>query len=302
MGEMEIRNIRTFLRVAELQSFTKAADQLGYSQAAVTVQIKQLEEELGTQLFDRIGRHIKLTEHGIQFMDHAMKVLKAAEDASTFVHKDENPSGKLRIGSIASLSMGVLPPVLLEFRTLCPQVETSIETSRFVTELLDMMRQNDVDLLYFLDRKLYSSEWIKVFERPETIVFVTYPSHPLAGKKDVPIERLLEEPLILTTRGVSYCDDLEQMLAARGLELHPFLEIGDTDVIIKLLLQQAGISFLPQYLVQEYLDAGSLAMITTDIPVIQMWSQLIYHKNKWITPQMRSFIDLVKKHAGVEIN
>lgn len=299
---MEIRNIRTFLRVAELQSFTKAADQLGYSQAAVTVQIKQLEEELGTQLFDRIGRHIKLTEHGIQFMDHAMKVLKAAEDASTFVHKDENPSGKLRIGSIASLSMGVLPPVLLEFRTLCPQVETSIETSRFVTELLDMMRQNDVDLLYFLDRKLYSSEWIKVFERPETIVFVTYPSHPLAGKKDVPIERLLEEPLILTTRGVSYCDDLEQMLAAQGLEVHAFLEIGDTDVIIKLLQQKAGISFLPQYLVQEHLDAGSLAMITTDIPVIQMWSQLIYHKNKWITPQMRSFIDLVKKHADVEIN
>lgn len=299
---MEIRNIRTFLRVAELQSFTKAADQLGYSQAAVTVQIKQLEEELGTQLFDRIGRHIKLTEHGIQFMDHAMKVLKAAEDASTFVHKDENPSGKLRIGSIASLSMGVLPPVLLEFRTLCPQVETSIETSRFVTELLDMMRQNDVDLLYFLDRKLYSSEWIKVFERPETIVFVTYPSHPLAGKKDVPIERLLKEPLILTTRGVSYCDDLEQLLAAKGLELHPFLEIGDTDVIIKLLLQQAGISFLPQYLVQEYIDAGTLAMITTDIPIIQMWSQLIYHKNKWITPQMRIFIDLVKKHAGVEIN
>lgn len=296
---MEIRNIRTFLRVAELQSFTKAADQLGYSQAAVTVQIKQLEEELGTQLFDRIGKHIKLTEHGIRFMDHAMKVLKAAEDASTFVHKDENPSGKLRIGSIASLSMGVLPPVLLEFRTLCPQVETSIETSRFVTELLDLMRQNDVDLLYFLDRKLYSSEWIKVFERPETIVFVTYPSHPLAGKKNVPMERLLEEPLILTTRGVSYCDDLEQLLAAKGLELHPFLEIGDTDVIIKLLQQQAGISFLPQYLVQEYLDAGILTMITTDIPVIQMWSQLIYHKNKWITPQMRIFIDLVKKHAGV---
>lgn len=296
---MEIRNIRTFLRVAELQSFTKAADQLGYSQAAVTVQIKQLEEELGTQLFDRIGKHIKLTEHGIRFMDHAMKVLKAAEDASTFVHKDENPSGKLRIGSIASLSMGVLPPVLLEFRTLCPQVETNIETSRFVTELLDMMRQNDVDLLYFLDRKLYSSEWIKVFERPETIVFVTYPSHPLAGKKNVPMERLLEEPLILTTRGVSYCDDLEQLLAAKGLELHPFLEIGDTDVIIKLLQQQAGISFLPQYLVQEYLDAGILTVITTDIPIIQMWSQLIYHKNKWITPQMRIFIDLVKKHAGV---
>ena len=90
---MEIRNIRTFLRVAELQSFTKAAEQMGYSQAAVTVQIKQLEEELGTQLFDRIGKHIKLTEHGMQFMDHGMKVMKAAEDASTFVIKRRPPPG-----------------------------------------------------------------------------------------------------------------------------------------------------------------------------------------------------------------
>ena len=64
---------------------------MGYSQAAVTVQIKKLEEELGTQLFDRIGKHIKLTEHGMQFMDHGMKVMKAAEDASTFVHKEETP-------------------------------------------------------------------------------------------------------------------------------------------------------------------------------------------------------------------
>ena len=297
---MEIRNIRTFVRIAELQNFSKAAEQLGYSQSAVTMQIKQLEEELGTQLFDRIGKHIKLTEHGMQFMDHGMKVMKAAEDASTFVHKEETPAGKLRIGSIASLSMGVLPPVLLEFRTLCPQIETSIETSRLVTELLDMMRQNDVDFLYFLDRKIYSPDWIKVFERPETIIFVTYPSHPLADKEDVPIERLLEEPMILTTRGVSYCDDLEQLLAAQGLELHPFLEIGDTDVIIKLLQQKAGISFLPQYLVQEHLEAGNLAIITTDIPVIQMWSQLIYHKNKWVTPQMKIFIDLIKKYAGAE--
>lgn len=106
--------------------------------------------------------------------------------------------------------------------------------------------------------------------------------------------------MILTTRGVSYCDDLEQLLAAQGLELHPFLEIGDTDVIIKLLQQKAGISFLPQYLVQEHLEAGNLAIITTDIPVIQMWSQLIYHKNKWVTPQMKIFIDLIKKYAGAE--
>lgn len=297
---MEIRNIKTFLRVAELQSFTNAADQLGYSQAAITVQIKQLEEELRTQLFDRIGGHVRLTEHGIQFMEYAANVLRAVEDARTFICKDESPKGKLRIGSVASLTMGVLPEVLLEFKDLCPLVETSIETSRFVTELLDMISQNDIDILYFLDKRIYSSKWIKVMERPEPIVFVTYPGHPLADGMTVSAETILKEPLILTTRGVSYCDELEQMLAAQGLDVHPYLEIGDTDVIIKLLLQHGGISFLPQCLIQEHLDAGNLAVITTDLPKIQMWSQLLYHKNKWVTPQMQVFIELMQNHAGTD--
>ncbi len=292
---MEIRNIKTFLRVAELQSFSNAAEQLGYSQAAVTVQIKQLEQELGTNLFERIGKHIKLTDNGIRFIPYATNLLKAAQDAKNFINGDEHPIGRLRIGVMESLFSNVMPPVLLEFRKLCPAVETSAHTG-LISKLFDMIRQNDIDILYFLEKRVYFPEWVKVIEKPEPIIFVSSSAHPFAKKKQVSLKKILAEPFILTEKEGSYRYALDQMLAARGLELHPFLEAGNTDVIAQMLLNSPNLSFLPQYVVQKYIDSGELSVIHADMPPIQMWHQLIYHKNKWITPQLKIFINLMLKH------
>lgn len=294
---MELRTAATFLRVAELQSFSKAAEQLGYSQAAVTVQIKQLEQELGTPLFERIGRHIKLTEHGAQFIPYAQELLKVAQKASTLMQDHQEPTGKLRIGTAESLSISVLPPILLEFTRRCPRVETSIHTG-LIPDLFHMVRQNNVDLLYFLDKRTYFPEWVKVFERPEPIVFVASASHPFVGQGKLSLKKLLTQPMVLTEQGISYRYDLEQILAAKNLELHPYLETGNTDLVVQMLLQHTGISFLPRYVVQHYLDAGQLSTLQVDCPKIQMWSQLVYHKNKWVTPQMQIFIDLLRQTVG----
>lgn len=294
---MELRTVATFLRVAELQSFSKAAEQLGYSQAAVTVQIKQLEQELGTQLFERIGRRIKLTEHGTQFIPHAQALLKEAQRASTFVQDHREPAGKLRIGTAESLSISVLPPILLEFTRRCPQVETSIHTG-LIPDLFNMVRQNDVDLLYFLDKRTNFPEWIKVFERPEPIVFVASSSHPFVGQGKLSLRRLLTQPMVLTEQGISYRYDLEQIVAAKNLELHPFLETGNTDIIVQMLLHRAGISFLPRYVVQHHLEEGLLSILPVDCPKVRMWSQLVYHKNKWVTPQMQLLMELLRRQVG----
>ena len=112
----------------------------------------------------------------------------------------------------------MLPPVLLQFHRLCPLVETSLHTG-LISELFDMVRQNHVDLLYFLDKKTEFPDWIKVFERPEPIVFAASASPPFAGRDHIPLEEVLAEPMALTERGVSYRYDLEQMLAAEKLEL-----------------------------------------------------------------------------------
>ena len=103
---MEFRNIITFLKVAELKNFSKAAEKLGYSQSAVTVQIKQLEKELGTRLFERVGKGAVLTESGQDFVFHANEILNTAKQAVDAVRGSEKKqsereiTGVLRVGSV----------------------------------------------------------------------------------------------------------------------------------------------------------------------------------------------------------
>lgn len=292
---MEIRNLSTFVRIAEVQNFSKTAEQLGYSQSAVTMQIKQLEAELGVPLFERIGKHVKLTQAGERLLPHALDILDSIRKAESIVQEPEIISGKLRIGTCESYLISSLPPVIMEFGEICPHVEISTHTG-MVPDLVQMLRQNDIDILYFLDQKIDFPEWIKVSEKPENIFFVASADSPLAGKKRIPIERLLQEPLYLTEKGISYRYVMEQQLASKGYELHPFWEVGNTDVITRFLLKNKGISFLPEFVVRDDIQSGRLTVLDTECDSIVMWSQLVYHRNKWMTPQMSRFLEVMKRY------
>lgn len=259
------------------------------------MQIKQLETELHTQLFERIGKQVKLTQAGERLLPYALEVLNSIRKAESIVQEPEQISGKLRIGTCESYVSSILPPVIMEFSEICPHVEISTHTA-LVLDLFNMLRQNDIDILYFLDEKIYFPEWIKVSEQPEKSFFVASAASPLAKMKQISIERLLQEPLFLTEKGISYRYAMEQFLAAKGYELHPFWEVGNTDVITRLLLKNKGISFLPEYVVREYVDNGQLVVLDTECPEIVMWSQLVYHKNKCVTPQMSLFLELMSKY------
>lgn len=106
------------------------------------------------------------------------------------------------------------------------------------------------------------------------------------------------EPFVLTEKSVSYRYDLEQLLAEKKLEIHPFLETGNTDILVRILLHGNCLSFLPQYVVRPYLLSGKMQTVDVEDCRIQMWSQLVYHKNKWVTPQMNCFITLMKEKMG----
>lgn len=292
---MEIRNLITFVRIAEVQNFSKSAEQLGYSQSAVTMQIKQLEDELHTRLFERIGKQVKLTQAGERLLPYALDILNSIRKAENIEQEPERISGKLRIGTCESYVISILPPVIMELSEICPHVEISIHTA-LVPDLFDMLRQNDIDILFFMDQKIYFPEWVKVSEKPEKIFFVASSNSVLAGKKHISVERLLQEPLYLTEKGISYRYAMEQSLAAKGYELHPFLEVGNTDVITRFLLKNKGISFLPEYVVRDYVKDGQLTVLDTECDDIVMWSQLVYHRNKCVTPQMNIFLELMLKH------
>lgn len=290
---MEFRNIATFLRVAATGNFSKAAEQLGYSQSTITIQMQQLEKELGTQLFERIGKQVNLTEQGEAFIFHANEIMRVTNSAKTFASDDDVPTGSLRIGSVESLCTAILPELLLQFHHICPQVETIIRTSK-TEELIDMVKCNDIDLFFTLDQMVYGSEWVRAVQHEEDIVFVTSSSHSFTDGEKIDLQRISKEPFILTEKGGSYRYELERLLSSQEMEIRPVLEIGNTETIIHLLEEGMGVSFLPSFSVEKAIKQGSLSRIQTDIPTIQMCSQLIYHKNKWVTPQMQSFITIVQ--------
>lgn len=291
---MELRNIRTFARIAEVGSFTRVAMELGYTQSAVTMQVKQLERELGCVLFERLGRSVRLTPEGERLLPVANRMLQAADEASRIAQKPGEVSGTLRIGVSDSLLVGVLAPVLSELSRTYPRVCASTH-QQMPDEQFAMLRRNDIDVLLLLDERMERPEWVKVFEVPAEVGFVVAASDPLARRAKVPLEEVLSRPLFLTERNVSYRAGLDERIWARGLEVTPRVECGNTAFLAELVEGCGGVSFLPACAVRAAVAAGRLAHVDVDLERLDLWHQAIVRKNKVVTPQMRLFLELVQR-------
>lgn len=291
---MELRNIKTFLFVAEQRSFTRAAALLGYSQSTVTAQIQQLEQEFDVLLFERIHKTVRLTQPGQEFLAHAQKLLRSAEDARFALKRLPVGSGELRLAMAESLCTTFFPGILERFHREYPHVELCIVPAG-TDEIFRMLRHNEADLVYTLDRRIYSSDLITELEREESVCFIAAPGYLQAGG-EFTLSELVNRDFMLTERGMSYRRHLEELLAARSLEIHPFLELGNVEMLRSLTEKGSGISFLPEYAVRESLASGKLVKLNVPEITISVWRQLIYHKNKWMTPQMEGMIRVIKEH------
>ena len=299
---MEFRNLTTFVRAAELRSFSQAARQLGYSQSAVSMQISQLEAELGSSLFDRVGKTVALTPQGARFYEYAQNILRMAENARSVMNNASAISGQLRIVMAASVCMSLFPHVLSDFCRMYPDVNLTIQSAN-ADEMFRALTQNDADLAYHLDHQIYRPDCVIPLCERVPIVFVASADHPLSGRDEVALAECIKYPFILTEKGMGYRSQLDTQLAKLGMAIDPFLEIGNTDVIARLLPGSNWISFLPEFVVHERLENGSLARLNVPEINVDLHRQLIYHKGKWITPAMQAMIDLLcsPKYASTNI-
>lgn len=293
---MEIQSLETFVTIVQQGSFSKAAEKLGYTQAAVTIQIKKLEKELEVCLFDRLGRRTSLTSSGKIFYQHSIDILNSITRAKEAVDSKEELHGELYIGTIDSLCSFVMHPLLGDFHKKYPSVKIRIVTDT-INELMDKLNNNDVDLLYIADEKRSISDWIKIMEKEEKCLFVASPNHPLsiksAKKKAIALEELLSYPFILTEKNASYRQLLDLHLEEKGLEIIPYLESTNPNLILNMLAGGDSISLLPTYVVKEQITQGILQPIHVKNTQISIWHQVYYHKNKWITKEMDAFINAI---------
>ena len=288
---MENKNVATFVKVVELNNFTKAAQSLGYSQAAVTAQIKQLERELGSQLFDRLGKRIRLTRAGETFLPYAVKLLKAENEAISCIKDQKELSGTLTVGTTSSLAMGALPQVGINFIKEHPEVNLVVKISDFIEDLVNKLNSGEVDLVFNMAKPIERKNEQILMEKRVEMSFVTSAEGKLAGKQ-VRLEELLKEPLIVTDRGVGYTLHLEQIAAMKGFKINPVIEIGSVAAIIDVLRSGFGVSYLPDFVICNSIERGELKNIDViDVPNPQLISYMYCNKSKWIDPLMQTFIE-----------
>ena len=294
--KMEIRQLQTFVQAAQLESFSKTAEMLGYSQSAITVQMRLLETELNTRLFDRMGKKVVLTPQGREFLKSANKILYEVNKASKSMNDDRELTNPLHVGTIESLCTAKFPRILSEFHSLHPRVNLQI-TVDSPEKLIRMMDHNELDLIYILDTPRWDENWVKVMELAEPVVFVASAASKFAGKEKMLLDDILQEPFFLTEKHANYRQALDQQLALRRQFISPVLEISDTAFIIRMLELNQGLSFLPYFAVEQ--DIYKHRITTLDIKDIHisMYRQIFYHKNKFRTREMEEFIRLADKRS-----
>lgn len=291
---MELRNLITFIHVAELGSFTKAAEQLGYSQSTVSFQIKQLEEELGCLLFERINHTITLTERGHELVSYAHGVRALMDEFKENLTKEEL-SGSIHIVTPDSICDDMINSHYIDFHEKYPSISIRFTTGDSAL-MLDMLDHNEADFIITLDSRLYNKDYIIAKEQPLSMHFVAKAASKFAGKKKLSVKDIVDEPFILTEHGQGYRRVLDRELAKMSLEITPVLEIGRTDIITAMIAGNNMVSFLPDFVTKDLVDSGVLCYLDVRDIHIDIWKQLIYHKNKWMSKSLKTFIDYVKEN------
>ena len=289
---MELRNLITFTHVAELGSFTKAAEQLGYSQSTISFQIKQLEEELDCLLFERINHTISLTERGHELVSYAHQVRALTDEFKENLNKEEELSGHIHIVTPDSVCDDMITTNYIDFHNKFPNISIKFTTADTLV-MFDMLDHNEADIIITLDTHSYNKDYVIAKEEQLSMHFVASSNSKFAGKKNLKIKDIINEPFILTEYGQGYRRVLDKELAKRSLEITPILEIGRTDMITSLVAKGDMISFLPDFVTKEYIDSGELCYLDIKDMNMEIWKQLIYHKNKWMSKTLRTLINYI---------
>lgn len=287
---MDFKSLNTFIQVAELNSFTKAGEKLGYSQPTVSFQIKQLEEELGIQLFERIGHTINLTDGGRQALAYAQEICRMSDKMIKGTSTDNHPKGNINLAMADSLCTPLIINSFSKFRETYPEISLNIKTAG-TNELFRLLDHNEADIVCTLDNHIYSTNYVISNEEKVDIHFICSADNPLAHKNSLTIHDLLTQPFLLTEKDMSYRRLLDENMAKNNIEIQPVLEIGSADLICKLIEQNMGLSFLPDYVTNSAVKKGNVVRLNVQDFNVELWKQLLYHRDKWVSKPMQAVLE-----------
>ncbi len=295
---MELRQLSTFKHLAKTLSFSRTAEQLSYAQSTVSAQIRSLEEELEVNLFERLGKRVALTHEGRTFLAYVDQLLSLESEAKSAFQQNGPLRGKLRLYAPSTLCVYRLPHILQQFRAKHPRVQLSVQTIHAGSEL-DALRQGQFDFAFLLAALVTLPDMNVDALVKEPLGMFARPDHPLAGAANLTLANLQTEQLILSEPGCTYRVQIEKNASQQGIHFTDSVAFENTEAMKQCAIAGLGIAYMPQIVAQTALDQGALCRLEVAGAPTEMITQLVYHKDKWLSPTMSAFLDVVRETAVV---
>ncbi|MFF4173723.1 LysR family transcriptional regulator [Streptomyces sp. NPDC001744] len=287
---MELRLLATFEKVADVLSFTRAAAELGYAQSSVTAQIRSLETSLGTELFERLGGRVRLTDAGERLLPYARRLTGLAEEARAAVADTGEPAGTVAVGTMESLTSYRLPPLLEYFHHRHPKVRIALRPT-LGDETRRALRQGTYDVGFLMEAGTEHEGLESEVLAPEPLVLVAGPGHPLAGRTGLTAADVAGAPLAGPEPGCAYRDLFEAELR----EWSPvFLEFGTVEATKRAVASGLGAALLPRVTVAEELASGVLTPLDWEAP-FTLFTQLAWRRGKRLPAPARLFAEQARR-------
>ena len=231
---MELRQLKYFIKAAERSNFTEAAALLNISQSTLSQQIKQLEDELGIPLFDRIAKRVMLTEAGKLFLPHAIQTVRKSEDGREMIKELNNiQTGSLTIGATYGLS-SLLTQTLIRFSEKYPKIKISIEFGTS-DELLKMITESKLDFALSFIPVRHTKTYVTYPLFKSILSLIVHRDHPSATHQNTSVAQLADMPLVLPVKGYSIRAFLDKAFSEVNIIPDIAMEINDIDMLLKLV-------------------------------------------------------------------
>jgi DNA-binding transcriptional LysR family regulator len=297
MMGMEIRQLQIFQALAGELHFTRAAARVHCVQSNVTTQIRSLEEELGTPLFDRLAKRVILTDAGRRFLPYADKVLSTLDEARSAMIQDAVPAGPLSVGAPESVLTYRLPGILSEFRKLYPKVALTFRPYSD-EKLVHSLEVGKFDLAVWMVDNVESDQLKSVRLRNEEILLFASPEHPFAAKKKVEPQDLSGQTLLLTEAGCGYRKKLDQLLALKGIRPGNITEFSSVEAIRECVSMGMGLGLLPEVVIAGEIARKRVVALPWAGPDMVITTYVVWHKDKWVSPAVGAFVSLLEQRIA----
>ncbi len=303
MSRMDLRHLETFAAAAEHGSFTRAAQSLSITQAAVSKHVAALEEQLQVTLFERSGRSMALTEAGQRLYDHARRIFDLMDEAALDLGQAAaSVHGTLRIAASSVPAQSLVPKLLAEFHELYPDVHESVVVSDSAEATAAV--ENAAAEVGIVGEMPNSP---RIRARPiadDELVLVVSPHHPLAVRRKVTLAELRQAPLIVREAGSGSQHCVERALDAAGLapgQLQVAMQMNSIDAIRAAVASGAGAAFLSRDTVQRDVDDGRLVPVPVQGVRARRQLYLITNIKRIPTPAGRAFATFVEQRLAAKV-